>query len=166
MGTVQAGGGAEISPCGLFRLRLWRRWSADGWLVFVMLNPSSADARRDDATLRACISFAKAAGCGGLEVVNLFSLRATDPRALKHAADPVGPGNDDAIVATAARPSTVVCGWGRGGALLGRGALVSGRLRQMGIRLHHLGLTKDGAPRHPLYVARSVAPKVWEAGST
>jgi hypothetical protein len=59
----------------------------------------------------------------------------------------------------------VVCGWGVHGALMARGPAVAARLRGMGIALHHLGLTKDGAPRHPLYVARSTAPQVWEGGA-
>lgn len=133
-------------------------------MVFVLLNPSVADAARDDPTLRACISFARGAGFGGVEVVNLFAFRATDPRALRAVADPAGPGNDAAILSAACGGGMVVCGWGRGGALHGRGAKVAARLRAAGITLHHLGLTKDGAPRHPLYVARSTVPQVWEGG--
>jgi hypothetical protein len=134
-------------------------------MVFVLLNPSVADAERNDPTLRGCIAFARGSGFGGVEVVNLFAFRATDPRALRGAADPVGPGNDDAIAAAAQSVGRVVCGWGRGGALLGRGQAVAGRLRGMGIALHHLGLTQGGEPRHPLYVARNIVPQVWEGGA-
>jgi hypothetical protein len=134
-------------------------------MVFVLLNPSVADAERDDPTLRACIAFARCAGLDGLEVVNLFARRATDPRVLRQVADPIGPGADAAIDRAARDACMVVCGWGVHGAFLGRGAAVAARLRGMGIALHHLGLTKGGAPRHPLYVARSTAPQVWEGGA-
>ncbi|MFN4156897.1 MAG: DUF1643 domain-containing protein [Gemmobacter sp.] len=154
--------GAVMSACGRYRLRLWRRWGGGARMAFVLLNPSVANGVADDPTLRACVARAQAAGFGGVEVVNLFGWRSADPRALRGVADPVGPGTDGAVDAAVRGAGMVVCGWGNGGALLGRGEAVAARLRGAGVVLHHLGLTKGGAPRHPLYVARAAGPVRWE----
>ena len=88
-------GGATFSRDRRYRYRLWRRWDRSRAVVaFVMLNPSTADAMHDDPTIRRCVGFARAWGFGGVDVVNLFALRATDTRALRKAADPIGPAND------------------------------------------------------------------------
>lgn len=157
-------GEARISPCGTWRFGLMREWGPGPALAAVLLNPSTADGARDDATLVRMLGRAQAAGFGRLVVVNLFALRATDPAALRGAADPVGPGNDAAILAAAEGAAMVLCGWGILGRLHGRGAAVEAMLRAKGHGLWHLGLTKGGAPRHPLYVAGAVTPQRWEAG--
>src|SRR5262249_14212908 len=94
---------AVISDCGRYRYSLTRRWgdAAEPRALFVMLNPSTADAEQDDPTIRRCIGFAKAWGMGSLEVVNLYALRATDPAALLSAPDPIGPKNDTMITSAA-----------------------------------------------------------------
>ena len=146
-------GGAAFSRDRRYRYRLWRRWDRSRpAIAFCMLNPSTADARRDDPTIRRCIGFARDWGYGGIEVVNIFALRATDPRALRSARDPVGPRND-AFMRQAAARSPVVIAWGVHGALRGRGATA---LRLFGprTRLLALGRTRSGAPRHPLYLRR------------
>ena len=90
-----AAGAAVLSPCGAYRYLLTRRFGPGKKLAtFVMLNPSTADAERDDATIRKCVGFARSWGCAGLQVVNLFAFRATDPTDLRMADDPVGPEND------------------------------------------------------------------------
>src|SRR4028119_2392792 len=87
--------GAIFDPTRTYRYALWRTWdAARPPVAFVLLNPSTADARRDDPTIRRCANFARTWGFGGLEVVNLFAFRATHPTDLKCAADPVGPQND------------------------------------------------------------------------
>jgi len=92
--------------------------------MFVMLNPSTADATHDDATIRRCRSFAEAMGHEAIDVVNLFGLCSTDPRELKRALaegrDPIGPKNDGHIVEAMATARTIVCAWGTHGGLLGR----------------------------------------------
>jgi hypothetical protein len=103
---------AMLSDDGKYRFALTREWDADKpTLVFVMLNPSTADAYTDDATIRTCIALAKRWGYGGLCVVNLYALRATDPAALLAAADPVGKNNDIAISAAASGRDVIVA-WG------------------------------------------------------
>ncbi len=146
--------GAEFSPERAYRYRLWREWGGTGALVcWVMLNPSTADETIEDPTIRRCIGFARAWRCRGIEAVNLFALRSTDPKALYDHADPVGPENDDAIALAAARADIVIAAWGVHGTFLGRGDAVVGMLARRGIALSCLGTTKDGHPRHPLYVA-------------
>lgn len=148
---------AVLSACGLYRYRLERTWDdALAPALFVMLNPSTADATVDDPTVRRCIGFARSWGCGGVVVVNLFAFRATDPAALLSAADPVGPDNFrhviDAIEVD--KPAKVVCAWGAH-RLPPMGNEMVARIRMTGRELHCLGMTMAGCPRHPLYVPAS-----------
>lgn len=150
--TIKA---AVISPCGLYRYRLTRHWDGSKRaLPFIMLNPSTADAEIDDPTIRRCMSFARRAELGGIIVVNLFAFRATKPETLKYTADPVGPENDAylrEIAIVSGRNSTpVVCAWGAVGWTRAPD-LVRAMLRE-DANLVCLGQTKDGHPRHPLYV--------------
>ena len=146
-------GGAVFSRDGRYRYRLWRRWKRSLPVVaFVMLNPSTADAQRDDPTIRRCIGFARRWGCGGIEVVNLFALRATDPRRLRYTRDPVGPENVAHLARAAGRASLVVAAWGADPAVGTRGTELARRLSR---RLRCLGVTRAGAPRHPLYLRSS-----------
>lgn len=154
---------AHISHDGDYRYTLGRRWSGedgDGTAVFVMLNPSTADASVDDPTIRRCIGFAKSFGCGGLHVVNLYAYRAKKPADLRLAADPIGPENDEVLRATFltayGEGSPVVAAWGSNADPL-RAEFVSLLAQAAGISLAALGVTKRGAPRHPLYL-RSDAP--------
>ena len=143
--------GAVFDESGVYRYLLWRKWDRSRPSVaFVLLNPSTADATADDPTIRRCIGFARGWGFGGMEVANLFAFRATTPRLLGSAIDPVGPENDRHLRELAARAEHVVVAWGNGGALFGRAAAVLPLFE--GRELYCLGVTKAGAPRHPLYV--------------
>jgi hypothetical protein len=139
--------GAELSTDGLYRYRLWRHWHPDGDRVaWVMLNPSTADAVADDATIRKITGFSQRWGFAGLEVVNLYAYRATDPRVLRQLDDPVGPDNVATVDRVLDAATLIVAAWGAGAPLDAGWAIVGGR------DLHCLGVTKDGSPRHPLYV--------------
>jgi hypothetical protein len=151
--------GARISDCGKYRYTLSRIWEARGTpCVFVMLNPSTADADNDDPTIRRCIGFARRENCGSLLVVNLFALRATSPRDMLGAIDPVGPENDAVLLETFAQArsaaSPVIAAWGVHGFHRGRAAAVCRIAANAGVGLDCLGLTTNvpRAPRHPLYV--------------
>lgn len=147
---------ATISPCGLYRYTLARRWGpGSGSVLWIMLNPSTADADADDPTIRACRAFSERWGKNALEVVNLFALRSTDPRKLTDAEDPVGPENDDHIVQAVERSDLIVAAWGARGNLYGRDDEVSRFLALRSRVPRCLGITKAGDPRHPLYIARS-----------
>ena len=140
--------GALLSPCGRYRYRLTREWlMGEGTVLFVMLNPSTADAETDDPTIRRCIGFAQRWGFRGLAVGNLFAWRATDPRELRQAIDPVGPENDRHLVEMSHAANAVIAAWGAGGGRRGQYAL-----RLLRGTVEHLGLTKQGYPRHPLYL--------------
>jgi hypothetical protein len=153
--------GATFSPCRRYRYSLWRTWSDVPPALFVLLNPSTADEVTNDPTVERCERRARMMGFGGLVVCNIFAFRATDPRVMKAEPKPVGPENDLAILEHARQASIVICGWGTHGAHLRRGAQVKNFLEFNGIKLHLLGLTKDGHPQHPLYIGYDVRPRSW-----
>jgi hypothetical protein len=154
---------AEYSPCETYRYTLTRVWDRAGRrAAFVMLNPSTATEVQNDPTVERCERRARALGYGAFRVLNIFAYRATDPREMRAAADPVGPGNDAAIMAALPWADAVVCAWGTHGAYLGRGAAVAAMLRGAGVPLFHLGLSKAGHPKHPLYIGYDVQPQPWE----
>lgn len=158
--------GAILSDCGRYRYYLQRTWDgALPRLCFVMLNPSTADATVDDATIRVCRGRAAKMGMGGLDVVNLFALRSTDPEALYRAEahSPISePGaeekNDAVIEKVVKRASGVICAWGKHGALLHRGKIVLARFKEWGIKPCALKLNSDGSPAHPLRIGYDKQP--------
>lgn len=155
------GTGAIFSQCGKYRYRLWRYWSQIPPATFIMLNPSTADETLNDPTVERCQRRAYAMGWGGLEVVNLFALRSTDPNGLYESEDSVGRHNDYQIVEACLGAGIVICAWGNNGAYLGRSKTVKAILERSGIKLHHLGLTSIKEPRHPLYVSYRIQPMPW-----
>ncbi len=160
--------GAELSPCRRYRYRLSRVWDRSRpRCLWVMLNPSSADERSLDPTVRRCFDFSLSWGCGALEVVNLFALRSSDPGALYRDPPVDAPGeegrNDRTIVATAREADLVVAAWGAHGKLAGRGEEVA-RLLAAVAPVHVVRFTADGSPGHPLYLPASAVPQVWLGG--
>lgn len=163
---VEAAEGADISECGAYRYMLRRpsevRYPERSTAVFVMLNPSTADAAQDDPTIRRCRGFARTWRCAGLTVLNLYALRSPKPSALWKAPDPVGPENDGYLWRVARECGDVVCAWGSN-AKPDRVAAFLRIMEGTAARLWCLGVTKDGSPRHPLYV-RAHQPLVpWPA---
>lgn len=154
---------AVYSPCEKYRYLLTRVWNPDGRkALFVMLNPSTATEFQNDPTVERCERRARALGFGAFRVTNIFAFRATDPRVMRAVADPVGPGNDAAIADSALDwADSILCAWGTHGAHLGRGAAVERLLRATGRELLTLGLSKDGHPKHPLYIGYDRQPEVW-----
>ena len=145
---------ALISDCGNYRYWLKRPCEFEhperGTALFVMLNPSTADADIDDPTIRRCRGFAKRWGCNGLVVANLYALRATSPKDLSAASDPIGPENNWRLRGILREYETVVCAWGANA----RKDRVDWFVKQLAPlnSLMCLGTTKSGAPRHPLYI--------------
>lgn len=148
---------------GAYRYSLHRRWAHPDRPVatFVMLNPSTADALTDDPTIRRCRGFARTWLCGGMAVGNLYAFRATDPRSLWTAEDPVGPRNDEAldrlVTIAVQRGGPVVAAWGAHA----RPDRVQAVLDRFGGVFRCLGVTGRGAPRHPLYVRGDTALQSW-----
>lgn len=145
---------AYISDDGLYRYNLVRDWDPDlSSMLFVMLNPSTADASEDDPTIRRCLGFAERENCGAIEVVNLFAFRATDPKDMLAAEDPIGPENDLVIRQALADSDVVVCAWGSKGSHMGRDQAVLHIIREEGRTPLALRISeKTGNPWHPLYL--------------
>lgn len=156
--------GASFSRCRRWRYLLWRRWDAARPAAnFLMLNPSTADEVQLDPSCARARTYAERWGFGALIVTNLFGWRATDPEAMKAVDDPVGSGNDAAIVRAAREAALVVCAWGNHGLHGDRSAKVAARLRAAGIALHVLRLNGGGEPAHPLYLPGRLRPRRWNA---
>lgn len=150
---------AVLSHCGAFRLSLARTWDASlPVLLFVMLNPSKADAEIDDPSIRKCVGFAQRNGYGGIIVVNLYAYRATDPNELRIAGYPVGERNDAHILAAAwdvtARGGRTVVAWGANASGSARAAAVLEMLEQIA-PVYTLRVLADGTPGHPLMLPYS-----------
>ncbi|MCA0994013.1 DUF1643 domain-containing protein [Alloyangia pacifica] len=153
---------ALYSPCEAYRYGLERVWDParpGGLLLWIMLNPSTADERQNDPTIERCQRRAQALGFGGMRIANLFGYRATKPADLRRASAPVGAENDALLLRWHTEAGLTLAGWGVHGVHLGRGAEIAGVLSG---DLHVLGLTKDGHPRHPLYVSYSQQPQIWQ----
>lgn len=156
--TNTGAAGALISSCGTYRYELWRVWNkALPEVVFIMLNPSTADAESDDPTVRRCRGFAKAWGYGSIRIVNLFALRSPNPMALLQHRDPVGPENNDHIarVCRAAGVSLIVAAWGAHGP-----PKIPPLIRDLAGKhaISCLGVNKGGSPKHPLYCRSDLRP--------
>ena len=141
--------GADFSECKKYRYSLLRKWSNKPLLLFIMLNPSTADSNIDDPTIKKCIYFSKKWGFGGIMVGNLFAYRSTDPKKLKKVTNPEGADNKRFIKKMVANASTVICAWGNG---YGPPPSYLKRLTE----LHYLKINKDGTPAHPLYLKKSL----------
>lgn len=155
---------ATFSPCRHYRYTLHRVWSeASPLLAVIGLNPSTADETQDDPTVRRCINFARDWGHGGLVMLNAFGYRATDPRDMKACEEPIGEGNNAAILEQAKAAGLVLAAWGVHGTHLDRERQVVEMLTAAGVAIHCLGTTKGGNPKHPLYLAKSTKPIIYAA---
>lgn len=142
--------GAIFNEDRRYRYVLWRIWDSTGPLVlFIGLNPSTADEQKDDPTVRKCIGFARRWGCGGLILVNLFALQATKPVDLRAAVDPVGPDNDRWIQIQLGIADLVVGAWGNHGDYMGREERFLKEIQE----LYCLQINNTGHPTHPFYLS-------------
>lgn len=157
-------GGAVFSPCRRWRFVLWRPTARDGGkgtVAFIGLNPSTADELVNDPTVTRCLNFAAVWGYAGMVMLNAFAFRATDPRVMRRAPDPVGFENDAALVGFARMANLVIACWGNHGRHRGRSAAVQRLLAAEvpTLRLHCLGITGSGEPKHPLYLRGTTEPR-------
>lgn len=153
---------AHFDATGRYRYSLGRQWRRHGpQVTFIMLNPSQADAERDDPTLRACLQFAQRWEYASLAVVNLFAYRTPHPKALVKAAEPVGAGCDRALLTAATAADRIILAWGNWGKLLDRDRAVLKLLMPHQHKLYCLGRNQTQQPRHPLYVKRTTEPIPW-----
>lgn len=165
-GIVRAAG---LSPDGVYRYSLLRVWDeVDPLMVWVLLNPSTADAERDDPTTKKCMTFARREGAGGIVIVNPYAYRATMPKDLLLAADPIGPDNPRVLRSwmTNRHVAWIVCGWGAWPAKNAHRCengtvLVEEIAADRGLTLSCLGTNNDGSPRHPLYLPDDTRLRAW-----
>lgn len=152
---------ATISKDGKYRYLLGRRVSdSPSRLLFIMLNPSTADATRNDPTIRRCMGFAQQWGFGLLQVANLFAYRTASPAELRSASDPVGADNQATLHSAMQDACLTVLAWGNHGAYMNRSAAVVD-LALSATLPHHLGMTMKGQPKHPLYLPKTTTPTAW-----
>jgi hypothetical protein len=155
------------SPRKTYRYLLTRIWDpAKGLAAFVMLNPSTAGAEQDDATVRRIVHFARDWGKGGLVVVNLFALCSTNPERLRTHADPVGRYNPLFVRQAVKQADLVVAAWGGGGVLGNWGVDMARSLHEAGVHLKAFKFTSTGQPGHPLYLPKGAALQPYGAPHT
>ena len=147
--------GAVFADDRTHRLYLWRRWNKQGpWVMFIGLNPSTADERLNDPTVRRCIGFAVKWGYGGMFMCNVFTLVSTDPKKL-NIETPIAMGASLAMRVIRSRCREAVAGWGNLITQVRQGEDRVERIKQDLSPLHCLGMTKLGHPKHPLYLPYS-----------
>jgi hypothetical protein len=156
--------GAELSADRRYRYALWRTWGLERGVAFIGLNPSTADERADDPTIRRCIAFARAWDYDGIYMLNLYAFRATQPMALWVQDDPIGPDNDAALLKWAQRAVCLVAAWGAEKRAQERGIQVANMLLPIH-SLRCLGMTKSGSPKHPLYLKGDSILSPWLYGN-
>ncbi len=142
---------AVFSSDRRYRYVLWQWWDKKPYCMFIGLNPSTADENDDDPTIRRCVNFASDWGYGGLCMVNLFALRATDPNEMMKRSEPVGPENDRLLLELSEQAGIVIAAWGTRGAFQNRDNAVYTLIKN----LKCFGLTQGGHPRHPLYLPKN-----------
>lgn len=153
---------AVYSDCERYRYTLRIAWQDGGRrLLYVMLNPSKATELANDPTIERCERRARMLGYGEMEIANLFALRETSPHQLKKARSPEGSENTHFLITAAARADDILLAWGVHGAHLGQADHVLPVLLNAGKPVLHLGQTKDGHPRHPLYIGYGIKPIAW-----
>ncbi len=149
--------GAHFSDCRIYRYSLWRIWDdTKPYVMFIGLNPSTADEIENDRTINRCIHYARQWGYGGIYMANLFAFRTKSPKVMKAATDPIGPDNDDWLKKLARKAEIVVAAWGDDGAFLER----STNVRKLIPNLNCLKVNNSGEPAHPLYQLKSAVPIV------
>lgn len=161
---------AILSDDGKYRYLLSRAWAAGHKVLFVMLNPSTADAKVDDPTIRKCVGFAQRWGFARVDVANLYALRSTDPLGLARVVDPVGPDADFHLRLALQTAAKVVFAWGVPPASLWRRMPSYATPVQERVKLVQglatepqcLGFTADGWPRHPVRLAYSTLLETWK----
>ncbi len=146
---------AKFSNDRIYRYALWRVWDESlPKLLFIGLNPSTADEINDDPTMRRCIRFAKDLGYGTFIMGNIFGYRSTDPKKLKQIKNPVGPRNNHWLRKLHKDADMTIAAWGTHGEYLDRGNEVYRLLDG----LYCLKITKNGFPSHPLYLPARLKP--------
>lgn len=156
---------ASFSRCKQYRYKLERRWNQHAptrRVVFIGLNPSTADHRVDDPTIRRCMDFTQRWGYNSVSVVNLFAYRTPYPKLLRQALDPIGPYNTKHLKNVIDAADLVIACWGKHGNWQDRDKRLAKRYSNA---LHCLAVNRDGSPAHPLYQRADTQPMRWNGVS-
>lgn len=154
---------AVISDCGKYRYLLRRTWDhKKPRALLIMLNPSTADANADDATIRSCVRLLRGLGYGSMEVVNVFGYRATNPDELAKQIDPIGPNNHRSIEAAILRCDVAICAWGAYPPASQYATEPLNIVRSHRPVVYCFGKTKAGAPKHPLYIKSGTPLEIFQ----
>ena len=147
--------GAEFSKCRKYRYTLWRTWDeSKPKIMFLGLNPSTADETKNDPTVTRCINYSKLWGYGGMYMMNIFAYRTTYPVELKKQLDPIGPDNNNWIKKISKSVDKCVGAWGNDGEFLDRSIEIKGIVKN----LFCLKINGSGEPAHPLYLKSNLKP--------
>lgn len=153
---------AVYSDCETYRYALTRVWApSEQRLSFIMLNPSKATEVENDPTIERCERRTRALGFGGFRAVNIFALRETNPQKMRRHPAPEGLENESFLRESCGWADMVIAAWGAHGAHLEQGQRIKALLESTGRAIHCFGVTKEGHPRHPLYIAYRQAPELW-----
>lgn len=144
----------DFSPCRRYRYTLWRVWGDKPFCMFIGLNPSVADEKINDNTVRRCINYSKDWGYGALCMTNIFAYRDTNPDVMKSQLDPIGPENNKYLLEVSKSAGVIVGAWGNHGEFMNRGLEVIKLIPN----LHCLKITNKGHPQHPLYLKKTLTP--------
>lgn len=157
-----------FSPDRKYRYTLWREWSMEhvqgatvddgGYVMFIGLNPSTADETLDDPTIRRCKAFARAWHFPAMCMTNLFAWRSVDPEVLPFVGDPVGMQNNAELCRIAQKANLIVACWGTKAEFSNQADFVKKMMFDIGVKLHCLRKTKQGHPGHPLYLPKTLTP--------
>lgn len=145
----------QMSLCHKYRYSLCRQWGDGGNVLFIGLNPSTADHLIDDPTIRRCIDFTKRLGFNCFYMANLFSYRATDPKDMKASSEPIGKDTDAHLWHLCETAEVIIFCWGNHGSYMGRSQEVKEMLEPFKRKIKCFGLNKSGEPKHPLYLAKT-----------
>ncbi|AFY78083.1 hypothetical protein Ple7327_2820 [Pleurocapsa sp. PCC 7327] len=153
---------AIFDPTGVYRYLLWREWDENAPQIgFIMLNPSTADAKRDDPTIRKCIYLASSWGYGSLAVANLFAYRTAKPKLLRQVVDPIGWENDNYLLKLSHQTQKIIFAWGNHGSWLNRSQAVISLFGDRD-KIYCLGKNCTGEPSHPLYLKKETLPILYQ----
>jgi len=160
--TLDTKSTAIYSPCEAYRYSLTRIWEPSGKrALFIMLNPSTATETQNDPTVERCERRSRTLGYGAFRVTNIFAYRATDPKVMRAQTDPIGPENMKTIAQSCDWATDIICAWGTHGEHMSQGPAVEKLLRDKRVSTKHLGLSKAGHPKHPLYIGYATQPMIW-----
>lgn len=153
-----------FSPCRQYRYTLWRVWDnlfCHGYVMFICLNPSTADEKKDDPTVRRCVTYVKNWGYSSFCMTNLFAYRTSKPvEMLSFTGDPIGPENNKHLINIAKYAKIIIAAWGINGSYMDRDVEVVKLIRKIK-PIHILRLTANGHPNHPLYLKKGLNPVLW-----